>query len=42
MTIERFGKFWLMAATLVLAVPASPAFSQLAQKPNVTVYASPT
>lgn len=42
MTIERFGKSWRMALTLLLATLATPAFSQLAQKPNVTVYASPT
>lgn len=42
MTIGRFGKSWLMAAALLLAILAAPAFSQLAQKPNVTVYASPT
>lgn len=42
MTIERFGKFWLMAPALLLAILASPAFSQLAQKPGVTVYASST
>jgi len=42
MTIERRGKSWLMAVALLLAIVAAPAFSQLAQKPNVTVYASST
>ncbi len=42
MTIERLGKSWLMAAALLLAILALPAYSQLAQKPNVTVYSSPT
>jgi len=42
MTKERYGKSWLMAVALLLAILAAPAFSQLAQKPNVTVYSSPT
>ncbi len=42
MTIGRFGKSWLVAAALLLSIVVPPAFSQLAQKPNVTVYSSPT
>ncbi len=42
MTIERFGKSWLVAPALLLVMLTTPAFSQWAQKPGVTVYASST
>ncbi len=42
MMTERFGKSWLLALSLLLALLASSAFAQLAQKPVVTVYSSPT
>lgn len=42
MTIERFWKSWLLAPALLLIMLTAPAFSQWAQKPGVTVYASPT
>lgn len=37
---ERYGKSWLLALLLVFV--AMPAIAQLAQKPVVTVYSSPT
>ncbi|MDP2240956.1 MAG: hypothetical protein Q8K18_12445 [Burkholderiales bacterium] len=42
MTLERLGKSWLWMMALLLSIMASPAFPQLAQKPTVTVYSSPT